>query len=159
MRKSLSEILPQHDLQSLAQTWQTTEAADDYGPLPAGEYLARILSGELFNSRTNGTPGYKLKFQIVEGEYAERQFWHDLWLTPAAMAMTKRELAKIGINTIQQLDEPVPPGIRCRVKLTLRREDDGTEHNRVSRMEFVGLDEAAQPDAFAPNPSNRNGGA
>ena len=61
-RKSLSDIL-RADQGRLQDAWEHTKAADDYGtPLPSGEYLARIVSGELFNSRTKGTGGYKLWF-------------------------------------------------------------------------------------------------
>ena len=44
-----------------------TKAADDLGPLPAGEYHCRILSGELFTARS-GTAGFKLTFEVLDGE-------------------------------------------------------------------------------------------
>jgi len=148
-RKSLSDILLNGDRESLSQQWGETEAAEDFVPLPSGEYDARIIAGELFTSRTKGTAGYKLSFKVLEGDHEGRQFWHDVWLTPAALPMAKRDLAKLGVTALEQLERPLPPGIRCRVKLALRRDDDGTEYNRLRAFEVVGIDEPEQ-DAFAP---------
>ena len=112
-----------------------------------------MVSGELFTARTNNTPGYKLAFRVLEGEHAGRQFWHDLWITPAALPMSKRDLFKLGVTSIDQLEQPLPAGIRCRVKLTLRRGDDGAEHNRVRSFEVIGVDSVADDD-FAPTHGN-----
>ena len=148
-RKRLTDILTTgtNNLQSL---WNSTQAAKEFEPLPAGEYLARIVRGELDTSRTNATPGYKLEFVVVEGEHSGRKFWLDLWLTPAALPMTKRDLAKLGVQSLDQLEQPLPPGIVCKVKLTMRTEDDGTAHNKVRAFEVVRI-ETPQADAFAPN--------
>jgi hypothetical protein len=149
-RRRLSEILQNGADDRLRNVWEQTEAAGDYGPLPKGIYVARVMSGELFTSK-GGTPGYKLRFKVLEGEYAGRQFWHDLWLTPAALPMTKRDLGRIGITSPDQLEQPLPLGIRCQVKLALRRNDDGTEYNHVRAFEVVSIDAdpTADPD-FPP---------
>ena len=82
--------------------------------------------------------------------FAGRRFWHDLWLTPAALPMTKRDLAKLGVASLDQLEKPIPQGIRCKVKLALRRDDDGNEHNRVQLFTVIGVD-APEVDPFAPS--------
>ncbi len=146
----LTDILSDADRNNLASAWSTTEAAEDFAPLPPGEYVARVAAGELENSRTNATPGYKLTFRVLEGEYEGRQFWHDVWLTPAALPMAKRDLGKLGITSLDQLEQPLPFGIRCKVKLVLRRDDDGNEYNRVRLFDVVGIDKP-EPDAFAPS--------
>jgi hypothetical protein len=148
-RKSLSDILREGDRQNLSHAWGETQAAEDFAPLPSGEYVARIVGAELFTSKTKGTAGYKLAFRVLEGEHQGRQFWHDIWLTPAALPMAKRDLLKLGVTALEQLERPLPPGIRCRVKLAFRRDDDGTEYNRVKRFEVIGIDLPEQ-DAFAP---------
>ena len=155
-RRSLSDILAAGDRDRLDDAWDRTEAAEDFVPLPSGEYVARIIAGELFTSRTKGTAGYKLSFRVLEGDHEGRQFWHDVWLTPAALPMAKRDLAKLGVTALEQLERPLPQGIRCRVKLVLRRDDDGTEFNRVRRLEIVGIDEPEQ-DAFAPTAGPHSG--
>src|SRR6476661_8586165 len=112
-RPKLSDILRgSMDREQLKATWDQTAAAGELGPLPKGEYIAHLVGGDLRTSK-EGTPGYKLSFRVAEGPLAGRRFWHDLWLTPAALPMAKRDLAKLGITNLDQLEQPVPPGIRC----------------------------------------------
>ena len=94
---------------------------------------------------------------MIEGPSAKdagRQFWHDLWLTPAALPMTKRDLGKLGVTRLEQLEQPLPHGIRCKVKLARRRGDDGVEYNHVRSFEVVGIDKP-EADAFAPGDGSR----
>jgi hypothetical protein len=146
--KRLSDILHNGDRERLTKAWSDAKAADEFGILPAGEYIARIIDGTANNART-GTPGYKLTFRVLEGESTGRLFWHDLWLTEAALPMAKRDLGKLGVSCLEQLDKPLPQGIRCKVKLAVRRDDDGNASNRVRSFEVVGIDEPEQ-DPFAP---------
>jgi len=145
----LSDSLRAGDSDQLHRAWKETEAAGDYAPLPPGDYIAHIIRGELTKSRTKETPGYKLTFRVLDGEHAGRQFWHDVWLTPAAMPMTKRDLGKIGVTDLQQLEKPLPPGVRCKVQLAKRADDNGVEHNRVRSFEVIGHDPPEQ-DPLAP---------
>jgi len=146
----LTDILHNGGGGNLRDLWNTTVAAGEMGPLPPGEYTASIVGGELEASRANATPGYKLTFRVIEPvEFVGRQFWHDCWLTPAALPQTKRDLGKLGVTSVEQLETPLPRGIRCKVKLVLRRDDDGNERNRIRTFEVVGID-TPKPDAFAP---------
>lgn len=157
-RKSLSDILHGGDRDKLSEAWNSTEAAGDFAAIPAGTYDCHVINGEAFTSRTNQTPGYKLAFKVIEGEFAGRQFWNDLWLTPAALPMTKRDLAKLGVVELKQLDRPLPRGIRCQVKVALRTTDDGTQFNAVRSFDVIGIDEPVR-DAFAPPPESAKGDA
>jgi len=132
----------------IQDAWDATAEAEDFVPLPPGDYVCRIVGGDLETSR-NATPGYKLTFSVLAGEYAGRKIWHDIWLTAAAMPMAKRDLHKIGITDLAQLELPLPLGIRATVKLALRRDDNGAEHNRVRRFDATGID-GPEPYAFAP---------
>jgi len=145
----LQDILQNGTADRLRQAWNETEAAGELAPLPPGEYIAHIIAGTLETSKTRGTPGYKLTFRVCDGDYAGRQFWHDIWLTKAALSMAKRDLAKIGVASLEQLESPLPRGIRCRCKLVLRRADDGAEFNQVRSFAVVGID-PPETDAFAP---------
>jgi hypothetical protein len=154
----LSDILSSRGGDNIRDLWSNTEAAGEFGPLPPGEYIAHIVAGDLQASRTNGTPGYRLTFRVCEGSHEGRQFWHDCWLTPAAMPQTKRDLAKLGVASLEQLEQPLPRGIRCRCKLALRRDDNGDERNRLKTFEVVGIDEPAA-DPFAPTGGEQEGDA
>ena len=147
MRKKLSEILNgQGD--GFRERWRNTQAAADFAPLPPGDYIAHVKSGELFTAKS-GTPGYKVAFRVAEGEYAGRLLWIDFWLTPAALSMTKRDLARLGISDPEHLEKPIVPGMRCKVKVALRRDDDGTERNRVVTFTYICVDKP-EADPFAP---------
>ena len=97
-RKRLTDILHNGNGDRFRDNWNSTQAAEDFSPLPHGEYTVRFINGELFTSRRNNTPGYKLTCEVTEGEHEGRRLWLDFWLTPAALPMTKRDLAKIGIE-------------------------------------------------------------
>jgi hypothetical protein len=58
-------------------------------------------------------------------------------------------VSKLGVTDLIQLERPVPQGIRCRVKIALRCDDNGNEFNRVRRFDVIGFD-TPEPDAFAP---------
>lgn len=155
-RKSLTDILRAGDRDSLAAAWKSTEAAADKAPLPPGDYECIAETGELFTSRTSGTPGYKIAFQVIAGQFSGRLVWFDCWLTPAALPMSKRDLARIGIADLEQLERPLPDGLICKVKVLRRRDDDGAEYNRVDRFELLRI-ERPQPDPFAPDAVDPSG--
>lgn len=146
----LSDILSQcGGNDNLNKLFSETEAASETSPLPAGEYIAHIVAGELEQSRSKGTPGYKLTFKVIEGDHIGRKFWLDCWLTAAAMPQTKRDLMKLGVNSLEQLEQPLPRFFRCKCKLALRKDDEGNESNRVKSFEVIGIDKP-DDDPFAP---------
>ena len=136
----LGDILSGSTRDEIENTWNETQAAADMKPPPPGEYVARITGGQLMTSKRKKTPGYEVTFEVIEGIHAGRTFRLPLWLTPLAMPITKRELLKIGVHLFSQLERPLPQGIRCRVKLVLRRNDEGYEHSRVEELNVIGRD-------------------
>ena len=144
----LSDILSAGNGGNINELWNSTTAADDFGPLPGGSYICRLTSGELRTART-GTPEYVLTFKVLDGDHKGRQVWHSLYLTPAALPMAKRDLAKLGVASLEQLEQPIPQGIRCKVRVVLRRDDDETERNRVRSFEVLGVD-PPEVHPFAP---------
>jgi hypothetical protein len=162
-RKRLTDILAASNGGNIRDIWNSVVAADDFKPLPSGEYTFRIQSGELFTAK-KGTPGYKLTLEVAAGEYEGRRAWHDLWLTAPALPMTKRDLAKIGVADLEQLERPLPPGILIRGKLVVHRDDDGNEVNRLKRFECIGTEPGDAfeppddgPDQSDPSPPTANG--
>lgn len=141
--------------ESLEQLWNSTEAAGDYSPLPAGKYLCVAAGGELGKART-GTPYYRVLFEVAEGPHAGRRVAHDVYLSPKAIALAKRDLSRLGINSVAGLERPLPRALLCEVRIALRKDDDGTEFNRVRGFEVRGpapLPAApAQPDPGTGKP-------
>lgn len=158
--RRLVDILNGETREELSRRFDETEAAPEYTVLPKGIYTAELSSGELTSSAT-GTPGFTIGFTVIEGEQKGRRVWHTLWLTPAAMPMTKRDLGKLGIVKLEQLERAVPPGIICRLTVVLRTDDDGETRNRITRYDVVEIrpDSTADEDFSSPMPAAEEGGA
>ena len=131
--------------------WNVTAAAGEFGPVPRGVYVCHATKGELESSRSKSTPGYKVEFTVIDGDFQGRKLWLDCWLTPAALPQSKRDLAKLGITSPAQMEQPLPKWIRCNVTAVVRRDDDGIERNKVQTFDAVGIDKP-EADAFAPKP-------
>jgi hypothetical protein len=130
------------------RTWDTTEPSNGFDPLPPGVYRCLIADGKLFTSKNN-TPGYKLTFEVIDKPYTGRKAWFDAWLSSKALAMAKGELAKLGILSYKQLDDPLPPGLIADVTVVQRTDDNGMTSSRVRTFKVVPADVA--PDDFRPS--------
>lgn len=148
-RPKLSDILHSDAKRRLEETWGSTQAAKEFAVVPRGEYLLRLADGRLATSRQRGTPSFKAIFEVVDGEHSGQRIWHDFYLTEAAIPGTKRDLAKLGITDLEQLDGPVPQGIIIRAKVSVRRNDKDEEVNVIRSFQLEGIEEQ-KPDAFAP---------
>ena len=73
------------------------------------------------------------------------------------MPLAKRDLGKLGIRDVDQLENPLRPGIRVEAKVALRKDDDGNEYNRLRSFRVIGMDDdpTLDPD-FSPKPTNGN---
>jgi hypothetical protein len=153
-RKSLVDVLNGNAREALARQFDEAEAAGDMLPLPRGTYRCRVTDGELVTSKS-GTPGYTLTFTVDDGDHKGRRLWHTAWLTEAAMPMSKRDLAKLGVTSLALLDRPLPAGFVCDVKVALRVDDDGVERNRVVSFAVVAtlIDPTADDDFASPMPA------
>jgi hypothetical protein len=147
-RRKLSDILLNSERERIAEIWADTKPADDLKPIPPGKYSCRIVDGALF-SATSGTPGYKLTLEVTEGEHVGRRLWWDCWLSAAAIPLAKRDLERLGVTDLEQLERPLPEGIIVVAKVALRRADNGEEFNKVTRFEPAGI-EAPSPEPYAP---------
>jgi hypothetical protein len=154
-RKSLVDVLNGGSRAELARQFDEAEAAGDMLPLPRGEYRCRLTDGELVTSK-GGTPGYQVVFTVDDGEHKGRKLWHTSWLTAAALPMTKRDLAKLGVTSLDMLDRPLPAGFVCDVKVALRVDDDGVERNRVVSFAVVEVlaDPTGDDDFASPLPAS-----
>jgi hypothetical protein len=154
-RKRLSDILlTNSEREQLSRLWSNTKPADDLKPIPRGVYRCRIVRGELFRSRKDNL-GYKLTLEVAEGEHAGRRLWHDVWLTDDGAKYALRDLGKLGVESQEQLDAPLPEGIIVAANVVLRRGDDGTERNELKHshpFDVIGIEPPA-PEPFAPSPA------
>jgi hypothetical protein len=129
--------------------FDAAEAADEFEPLPRGVYTALAVGGKLTVS-SHGTPYYKVAYRITQGDHAGRRVWGRYYLTADAMAYSKRDLMKFGLDTLLKLKSPFPSErFVCRLQVVLRRDDDGLERNDIRDVQVVGLQEPPA-DPFAP---------
>ncbi len=150
-RKPLAGILPGGggNNDDIFDRFDAAEAADDFGPVPKGVYVALAVAGKLDKART-GTDCYTVEFRVMEGQYAGRRLWMSKYFTADALAYTKRDLAKLGIDTKAKLRQPFPANrLVCRLTVALRKSDDGTERNEIRNLELIRVQEP-EADPFAP---------
>lgn len=89
---------------------------------------------------------------MIDGEHVGRLLWHDIWLTEDGAKYALRDLRKLGVESLDQLEKPLPAGIVIEANVVLRRDDDGTERNQLRNsnpFDLVGI-EPEKPDPFAP---------
>lgn len=134
--------------------WDQVKAAGDFGPLPPGTYVCHIAKSELSESRVKQTPCYTLTFRVIEGDFASRLLWHEIWLTESAKPQAKRDFDKLGITDPKnQLKQSLPPDcVRCRVKAVIHKDDNGNEQNKVKSFDVIGID-TPKADPFSPGGS------
>src|SRR5262245_44582908 len=138
-RRSLSDILRNgSSVQALEGLYKEIQAAPEFGPVPRGQYSCRIVNGELFNAKTTGTPGYKVSLEITDGQYAGRRLFHSFWLTQPALPGVKRDLPKLGMTELKELEGPPPVGILVNCKVSLRTNDQGQQFNQVDGFAAAG---------------------
>lgn len=132
-----TDVLRDDEWEDLAKIYVETEAAPDPEPVPPGTYEVHLVHGKLIRSAEKGTRGFRLTFEVVAGEHRGRRIWDTSWLTRDAMPTAKRKLSPLGIHSLHQLEQPVPENVFCKVKVTVRREDDGSQWNRVMTVSDV----------------------
>lgn len=150
-RKPLSDILPGGGAggDDVLDLFDRAEAADDLAPVPKGEYVAVAARGGLMTAKT-GTRGYEIEFRVIEGEYTGRRLWRRWWFTPASVGYSKRDLARLGIDSKVKLARPLPPDrLVCKLTVVVRVGDYGRHRNEVKAVEFVRL-ETPPTDPYAP---------
>ena len=139
---SLNDLL-NNDLRT---AFDNTTAADDFQPLPNGAYEMEVASIVQAESKT-GKPKCVVKWRAIDGEYVGRFVWQDLWLTPAALPMAKRELKKLGITQFADIGKPLPTDRVYRVQVVVRVRDGGANHNEVKRFDYL----RTEVEPFAPS--------
>lgn len=116
---------------------QTVEPAADFEAIPAGKYLAVITESEMKPTKAGGSNYLQLTFQIIEGQYRNRNLWARLNLdnpSPTAVDIAKRELSSIcravGVMAPKDSAElhnlPLLISVKCK-----KREDTGEITNEI----------------------------
>jgi len=127
----------------------------DFSPVPEGTYLTRVLRGERATTK-KGDPCYRMRFEIVEGEYAAKTLIRTWTFKGNAASIAKTDLSPFGLTTSAKLLSPFPEAGReylVRLKVVLQRGNDGREFNDIKRIEIVRVDESPAAAFMLPDES------
>jgi hypothetical protein len=138
------------------EAFDAAEAAPEFEPIPTGTYVARVAHGECRLTK-KGAPGYRLRFEVTEGEFAGKTVIRTWTFGVKAIGHTKRELEKFGLTTRAQLESPFPePGREyvVQLKVALQVGDDGiTQWNDVKKIDLLKVTESPAARFMLPDSS------
>lgn len=151
----MSEILASDG--DLYTKFDSVEAAAENELLPPAWYTCRLDDIRPDQSAKKLTPSVTLEWTVIEGDHAKRKVWQSLWLTENALSRTKRDLAKLGITNLDQIEDGITAKITASVLVGERR-DDGGEYdpkNEIRRFKVLAVEEldGVDDDEFPPPPA------
>jgi hypothetical protein len=132
--------------------------APKYDPLPPGIYHARVVRGEVTQTKA-GHDAYRMVYEVIDGPHAGRTLLKTWAFTAKALPYSKRDLAAFGLTTSAQLLAPFPEAGReyqVRLIVALQRGDDGIAHNDIKRIEVVRIVESPVAQ-FIVSPQSEGG--
>ncbi|HBG28609.1 MAG TPA: hypothetical protein DDX75_16095 [Phycisphaerales bacterium] len=115
------------------------EPADDFEPIPAGEYTAVIVNSEMKPTKDGKGNYLELQFEIIDGEYKGRLLWSRLCLenhNDTAVKIAKSQLADIckAIGVLTPRDSIELHNLPIRIKVAVKkRSDNGELTNEVKK--------------------------
>jgi uncharacterized protein DUF669 len=77
--------------------WDDIPDADDFSPIPDGEYLMKVAEAEEKQSK-NGNPMWKLVLEIVNGQFKGRRVWDNITWSGEGMKRVKLVLSRLGLD-------------------------------------------------------------
>jgi hypothetical protein len=118
----------------------------DFTPLPAGQYLARLVGVEEASTQ-HGDEMWKLRFEVVDGPHAGRLIFDNLVFSDAAMKRVKLICSRLGLDVSKELSL-TPETIKGRTaRLTVEVEPyEDTEGRSKQRnvVPFAGYERAGE---------------
>lgn len=134
----------------------TVDDVQDFSPLPDSEYLCRLA--EIEESTTqNGDELWKLKFEVIEGEYAGRYIFDNMVFSEAALKRAKLICSRLGVDVSGEVDltPSMVEGRTCLISTEIEEyEDNEGKTKRRNTVPFAGYDRAA---AAGPAPTPESG--
>lgn len=134
------------------------EPTIDFGPIPAGDYLAIITNSEMKPTRRGNGHYLELTFQVIGGPHKNRLLWSRLNLdnpSDQAVRIAQGELSAIcrAVGVMQPKDSSELHNLPLVVTVKLRRrEDTGNLTNEI--RSYAGRDTASgtmEPGDVGPN--------
>jgi hypothetical protein len=155
---NFNDALPQSKPSGGIHNFDAVEPAPEMGPIPGGVYEARVLRGEVCQTKA-GADAYRIRFEVTDGPHAGKTVIRTWTFSERALPYTKRDLGLFGLTTTAQLLAPFPPAgkeFRVRLVVALQKDNSGAERNDVKKVDLVRVVES--PVAAFILPSQAEGG-
>ena len=132
------------------------EEMQSFDPLPAGEYIAHVVSSEVKSNKANTGELLKMEWDILDGEYTGRKVFANYNLShsnPKVAEIGQRELAAacraMGQGAVQ--DSEQLHAIPCVIKLKIRpAKGDYGPSNDISDYKPAGAQAATPLQGVTP---------
>ena len=111
--------------------------------LPDGTYPADLDARYIKTKR--GTPSFRLRFTIAEGDYTGLTVWKDLYLTPKAINYSLQHLLELGLDSFEAIRTAVITGLRCEITVITEVSFDGDEQKVVDSFVVDGSASLVNP--------------
>lgn len=139
----------------------SVEPAQDFEPVPAGEYVAMITDSEMRPTRTGGQM-LSLTHQIIEGEFKGRLVWESLNLVnsnPKTVSIAQGHLSAIchAVGVTQAIqDSDMLHNRPMAIRIEVDAQEGYKPRNRIKAWKAVAPAEVAPSRAPAPaKPASR----
>lgn len=108
--------------------------------VPPGNYIGTLIESRIVCATSTRTPGVCLYWEVDDNGVPTR-VWRTLWLSPAAMRWSKRELAGLGVQSLGDLDHdpPVAPGAICRLVVADIKNSEGCIERTIVKWKVLSL--------------------
>ena len=116
----------------------------DFSPLPDGDYLCRLAEIEESTTQYDDEL-WKLKFEVIEGEYAGRYIFDNMVFSEAALKRAKLICSRLGLNVSGEID--LTPGMiegrTCYLTVEIEEyEDNEGRTKKRNVVPFAGYERA-----------------
>jgi len=125
--------------------------ADDFSPLPAGDYLAIAIDSEIKQTKS-GTGAYlSITFQVADGQYINRLIWGTITLSnanPKAVEIGQRQLSALchAVGVLRLTDSAQLHNIPVKLRLSIEDKSDGYKpRNNIEAYKPANANPAPQP--------------
>jgi len=135
------------------------EPSTDFEAIPAGKYLAIITETEMKPTKSGAGEYLQLAFQIIEGEYKNRNLWARLNLenpNPTAVQIAKGELSAIcrAVGVMAPKDSVELHNLPLLITVKLKKRDDTGDI--VNEIKGYAKKETATPAGAQPDQARDN---
>lgn len=124
--------------------------ADDFSPLPAGDYLAIAIDSEIKQTKA-GTGSYlSLTFQVADGPYINRLIWGAITLSnpnPKASEVGQRQLSALchAVGVLRLKDSAQLHNIPVKLRLSVEEKAGYNPRNNIEAYKPANATHAPQP--------------